>query len=146
VDLLYTAIWSLALANVVGAGLCIFLSRPFSRITVIPFHYVAPFMVLIITLVSYQATRNFGDFIALFLIGALGWLMKHQEWPRPAALIGFVLTGNLETYLFITIQRYGFNWITRPGVILLALIITASIIFSVINRNKSRSGGKNHAK
>lgn len=136
VDLLYTAIWSLALANVFGAGLCILLSKPISRLTVIPFNYIAPFMILIITLASYQATRSWGDLIALLVMGVLGWVMKQYGWPRPAALIGYVLSRNVETYLFISVQRYGISWITRSGVIILALIIIVSLALGIFYQSK----------
>jgi TctA family transporter len=147
VDLLYTAIWSLALANVFGAGISLFLSKPITRLTVIPFNYLAPFMVLIITFASYQATRSWGDLIALLIMGILGWLMKQYGWPRPAALIGFVLAGNLESYLFISVQRYGFGWLSRPGVIVLALIIVASLALSIrFQAKKSSESGGGHGK
>jgi len=136
VDLLYTAIWSLALANVFGAGLCILLSKPISRLTVIPFTYIAPFMILIITLASYQATRSWGDLIALLVMGVLGWVMKQYGWPRPAALIGYVLSDNIETYLFISVQRYGISWIARSGVIILALIIIVSLALGIFYQTK----------
>lgn len=149
VDLLYTAIWSLALANVFGAGLSIFLSKPITRLTVIPFNFLAPFMILIITFASYQATRSWGDLIALMIMGFLGWLMKQYGWPRPAALIGFVLAGNLETYLFISVQRYGLTWWNRPGVIALALIIAVSVYLSIRFKPKkmsSKKGGEDDKK
>jgi len=77
----------------------------------------------------------------------LGWLMKQYGWPRPAALIGYVLAGNLETYLFISVQRYGVDWFGRPGVIILGLIILGSIVASVAYTQKikkaGRSGGQN---
>lgn len=136
VDLLYTAIWSLALANVFGAGLCILLSKPITRLTVIPFNYIAPFMILIITLASYQATRSWGDLIALLVMGVLGWVMKQYGWPRPAALIGYVLSRNVETYLFISVQRYGISWMARSGVIVLALIIIVSLAFGIFYQTK----------
>ena len=147
IDLVYTAIWSLALANVFGAGFSIVLSKPITRLTVVPFNYLAPFMILIITFASYQATQSWGDLIALIGMGILGWLMKQYGWPRPAALIGYVLAGNLETYLFISVQRYGFDWFGRPGVIILGLIILGSIVASVAYTQKikkaGRSGGQN---
>jgi putative tricarboxylic transport membrane protein len=147
IDLVYTAIWSLALANVFGAGFSIVLSKPITRLTVVPFNYLAPFMILIITFASYQATQSWGDLIALIGMGILGWLMKQYGWPRPAALIGYVLAGNLETYLFISVQRYGFDWFGRPGVIILGLIILGSIVASVAYTKKikkaGRSGGQN---
>jgi putative tricarboxylic transport membrane protein len=150
VDLLYTAIWSLALANVFGAGLSIFLSKPITRLTLVPFNYLAPFMILIITFASYQATRSWGDLIALLFMGLLGWLMKQYGWSRPAALIGYVLAGNLETYLFISVQRYGIAWLNRPGVIVMALIIAVSIYLSIRFKPKpkkvSSEKGDGHGK
>ncbi|MCK4783844.1 MAG: tripartite tricarboxylate transporter permease [Desulfobacteraceae bacterium] len=136
IDLLYTAIWSLALANVFGAGLCLLLSKPITRLTIIPFNYIAPFMFLIITLASYQATRSWGDLIALLIMGILGWVMKQYGWPRPAALIGYVLSRNVETYLFISVQRYGMSWLARTGVIILGLIILASLALGIFYQTK----------
>ena len=143
VDLVYTAIWSLALANVFGAGLSIFLAKPITKLTVVPFAYMAPFMILIITFAAYQATRSWGDLIALLAMGVLGWLMKQFGWPRPAALIGYVLARNLETYLFISVQRYGFSWLARPGVLILVAIIAVSLYLSIHfqPKKKSAAGG-----
>ena len=150
IDLIYTAIWSLALANVFGAILSIALSKPITRLTVIPFSYLAPFMVLIITFACYQATRSWGDLIALLLMGILGWVMKQYGWPRPAALIGFVLSDNLETYLFISVQRYGFEWLTRTGVIVLAAIIIGSLVMGIFYQarksSKARASGERNGK
>ena len=85
VDLIYTAIWSLALANIFGAGLALMLAKPITKLTIVPFRYLAPFMILIITFAAYQASYSWGDLIALLLVGILGWLMKQFGWPRPAA-------------------------------------------------------------
>jgi TctA family transporter len=119
--------------------LSIFLSKPITKLTVIPFNYLAPFMILIITLASYQASRNWGDLVALLIVGLIGWLMKQYGWPRPAALIGFVLSDNLETYLFISIQRYEWSWLTRPGVIIMTLIILVSIGMGVLFRTRRKT-------
>ena len=141
-DLLYTAVWSLALANVLGAGLAILLSKPITKLTVVPFSYLAPFMVLIITLASYQVTRSWGDLIFLLLVGLLGWLMKQFGWPRPAALIGYVLSTNLETYLFISVQRYSWSWFSRIGVIVIGAIILISLAMGIFYRGKGKTATK----
>jgi TctA family transporter len=142
-ELVYTAIWSLAFANIFAAGLCLILSRPISQLTFIPFKVLAPFMIMIIVLAAYQGTRDWGDFIALLITGILGWIMKHFGWPRPAALIGYVLSGNAESYLFISIQRYGADWLTRPGVLILGLIIALSLGAGIFwQAQRQRSGEK----
>ena len=141
-DLVYTAIWSLALANIFGAGLSLLLAKPITKLTLVPFSRLAPFMVLIITFAAYQASYSWGDLIALLLMGILGWFMKQFGWPRPAALIGFVLAGNLEQYLFISVQRYGFDWLTRPGVLVMAAIIVASLWASIAYQKKLKTAGR----
>ena len=96
-NLAYSAIWSLAFANIFGTGICLLLSRPVARLTLIPFNALAPFMIMVIVLAAYQGTRDWGDFLVLFIMGVLGWIMKRFGWPRPAALIGYVLSGNVES-------------------------------------------------
>ena len=142
----YHGDWAGIVANIFGAGLALVLSKPITKLTVVPFSYLAPFMILIITFASYQASYSWGDLIALLLVGILGWLMKQFGWPRPAALIGFVLAGNLEQYLFISVQRYGLGWLTRPGVIIMAIIIIASLSASIVYQKKFKTAGRTAAK
>src|SRR3546814_9301277 len=47
-SLVYTIIWTLAIANVVGAGTCILLAGPTARLSSINFNYLAPFMIMLI--------------------------------------------------------------------------------------------------
>src|SRR3546814_10594802 len=47
-SLVYTIIWTLAIANVVGAGTCILLAGPIARLSSINFNYLAPFMIMLI--------------------------------------------------------------------------------------------------
>lgn len=130
----YTIVWSLALANVIGAGMCLFLSPAVSRLTTIPYPYMAPFMIMVICFASFQATRDLMDLVALLGVGLLGIGMKRFGWPRPAFLIGFVLAGTAETYLYQSIQFYEWSFLTRPGVIIIGLLIAISIWVSVRNR------------
>lgn len=126
-DLVYLIIWSVALANVIGAGTCLFLAVPISKLTTIRYTLIAPFMFGIIFFAAFQATRDWGDLIALFIIGALGVYMKRFGWPRPALLIGFVLSGKVEASIYHTFQVYKLTFLERPIVLVLALLIVFSI-------------------
>jgi TctA family transporter len=126
-DLVYTIIWTLAIANVIGAGLC-FAASPFvARLTTLPYTYVAPFMLMIIFFAAYQATTDWGDILALLAIGVLGLYMRRFGWPRPPLIIGFVLAEGAESYLYQAIQFHGWAWLARPGVLIIAAITLASI-------------------
>ncbi|MCC5983751.1 MAG: tripartite tricarboxylate transporter permease [Rhodobacteraceae bacterium] len=126
-DLTYTIVWSLALANVFGAGLCILLAVPISRLTLIPFKLLAPFMIVVICFASFQATRILEDMLALLVLGLLGIYMRRFGWPRPALLIGFVLATQAETYLYQAVQFYGWEFLTRTGVLIIIGLTAVSI-------------------
>ncbi|MBU2160784.1 MAG: tripartite tricarboxylate transporter permease [Alphaproteobacteria bacterium] len=133
-DITYSVIWSLALANVMGAGICLLLAIPISRLTQIRFPLLAPFMITLICFAAFQATRDIGDLLALLSLGLLGILMKRFAWPRPAMLIGFVLAPQSETYLYQAVQFYDWSFVTRPGVIIIGLLTLASVIFGIRKR------------
>lgn len=133
-DLTYSIIWSLALANIFGAGICLALAGPIARLTRIPFQFLAPFMIMVICFAAFQATRDIADLIALFALGALGVLLKRFGWPRPALLIGFVLAPQAETFLYQAVQFNGWGMLARPGVLILGAIIALSVIVGLRNR------------
>lgn len=136
-EISYIIIWSLALANVVGTGTCMLLSNKISKITTIPYGFVAPFMLMIIFFAALQATRSLEDLILLIAIGALGTLFKYFDWPRPALLIGFVLAGTIETYYYQAVQFYSWEMLERPGVIMLIIFMMLSIGLSIFLQKRS---------
>ncbi len=133
-NITYSVVWSLALANVMGAGICLALAIPISKLTQIPFQRLAPFMIVLICFAAFQATRSLADLVALLCLGVLGVLMKRFGWPRPALLIGFVLAPQAETYLYQALQFNGWDFLLRPGVIIIGLMTLASIWFGLRNR------------
>jgi putative tricarboxylic transport membrane protein len=126
-DLTYVIIWSLALANVLGAGACLLISKQVARLTTIRYAFLAPFMIMVISFAAFQATRDLGDLVALFCVGLLGILLKRFGWPRPAFLIGFVLADKSEVYLYQAVQLHDWNFLLRPGVLIIAAIIALSV-------------------
>jgi TctA family transporter len=138
-DLTYIIIWSLALANVIGAGSCLLLSPWVAKLTTIRYVFLAPFMIMVICFAAFQATRSLGDLVTLFTIGLLGVLLKRFGWPRPAFLIGFVLADGSETYLYQAVQFYGWGFLARPGVLIIAGIIVISVWLGIRNAPKEEA-------
>lgn len=128
-DITYTIVWSLALANVFGAGACMLLSPWVARLTTVRYTLLAPFMVMVICFAAFQATRDLGDLVTLLAIGVLGVLMKRFDWPRPAFLIGFVLASGMETYLYQAVQFDGVGFLMRPGVLIIGGLTLFSLFF-----------------
>ena len=129
-DLTFIIIWSLALANVIGAGTCLFLAKPIARLTLIPFMVLAPFMIVIIYFAAFQASRDWADLAALFVLGVLGMYMKRFGWSRPALLIGFVLSMRLDAAVYQSVQVYGMSFLERTGVQVMLALIAISVFLA----------------
>jgi putative tricarboxylic transport membrane protein len=130
-DLTFIIVWSLALANVIGAGTCLFLARPIARLTLVPFTMLAPFMIVIIYFAAFQATRAWEDLIALFVLGIVATYMKRFGWSRPALLIGFVLSRRLDASVYQSIQVYGMSFLERGGVQVMLVLIAISVFLAM---------------
>jgi TctA family transporter len=135
-DLIFTIIWSFALANALGAALCFLLSPTLARLTWVPFAQIAPPIVVTIFFGAFQSSQNFGDLFVLLGLGFLGWVMKQLGWPRAPLLVGFVLTKPTEQYLWLSISRYDFEWLLRPGVVVMGLLLLASFAWIFMRKGK----------
>lgn len=134
----YTIVWSLAFANVIGAGLCIALSGGIAKITTIRFALLAPFLFMMISFAAFQSRQSLGDLVALLAVGCLGIFLRRFDWSRPAFLIGFVLSSQAENFSnnahqiarfkFRKSLETGFDYVASP----IVLVILAITVFSVV--------------
>ncbi len=140
-DITYTIVWSLALANVFGAGLCILLSNQIARVTTIRFTLVAPFLFTIIAFAAFQSAQTLMDLAALMGIGLIGIFLRRFEWSRPAFLIGFVLSSQAESFANQAVQiatvRFrrdfwdGMEYIGSPIAIAILILTILSIVIGI---------------
>jgi TctA family transporter len=126
-DITYTLIWSLALANVVGAGICFLSANPLARIATLRAGILIPTVFAVCFVGAYQGSLSFGDLVVLVVFGLLGWVMKQYGWARAPLILGFILGRLIEKYLFISVGRYEFEWLQRPGVIAI-FTVTALVL------------------
>ncbi|MBT3907659.1 MAG: tripartite tricarboxylate transporter permease [Rhodospirillaceae bacterium] len=130
-NVVYLMIWSVALANIFGAGTCLLMASQIAKLTTIRYTLIAPFMFGLIFFAAFQATREWGDLLMLMLLGTLGVYMKRFGWPRPALLIGYVLSTRVETSIYHTITTYGLSFLSHPIVIILIILTLISIVAAI---------------
>src|SRR5918992_1384835 len=118
----YSMVWSVALANILGAGLCYAFSPQFARIATLRYTLIRPAVLGIVYIGAFEASRDWGDLYSLLFFGLIGWLMKQFKWPRPPLILGVVLGDTIERYMFISIERYGVSWFARPVVAVVFLM------------------------
>ncbi len=128
-DVTYTMIWSLAIANILGSGLCLMFTSTLAKIALVRIHLIAPVVIAVVFLAAFQATAHFGDLWSLIAISFFGWFMKRFGWPRPPVILGLVLSGIIENYLFISVSRYGAGWLGRPIVMAIMVLVAVSLFY-----------------
>jgi cytochrome c oxidase subunit IV len=139
-DITYTMVWSVALANILGAGLCYAFSPQFARLATLRYTLILPAVMGVVYIGAFEANRSWGDLVALLAFGVVGWLMKQNKWPRPPLVLGLVLGDSIERYMFISVERYGFSWLWRP--VVAALLILALIgLLRPLLQDIRRQGG-----
>ncbi|MGF1475244.1 MAG: tripartite tricarboxylate transporter permease [Geminicoccaceae bacterium] len=151
-DITYSIVWLLALANVVGTVLCISAAGGIAKLTTIRFTYLAPFLFMLISFAAFQSGQNFEDLLALFIAGLIGIFLRRFDWSRPAFLIGFVLSGPIEKFSNQAFQiaslRFrdsfsdGIEYIFSPIVIVLLVITVLSIVFGIRQAKQIMSEGE----
>lgn len=138
-DVIYTIVWSFALASVLGAALCFLLSKPLARLSFVRFPVLAAGLVVILFAAGYQESRQIAVLQVMLLLGAAGWLMKVTGFPRAPFLIGFVLSVPLERYYYLTANLYSFSeWVLRPGVLVMASVLLAPLLLAAVRRLRAR--------
>ena len=127
-DITYSMVWSIAIANILGSGLCFAFSGQLAKVAMLRYTLFMPAVLSLIYIGAFEASRNWGDIFALMFFGMLGWAMKHFRWPRPPFVLGFILGDVIERYMFISIQRYGVSWMIKPFVVVMFFMAGLSLL------------------
>ncbi|SAK88301.1 Tripartite tricarboxylate transporter TctA family protein [Caballeronia pedi] len=141
-DFTYSMVWSIALANIFGAGLCFLLSGQFAKVSTLRYTLILPVIMPVIYVGAFQGSRSWGDLFVLLIAGVIGWTMKRLRWARPPLILGLVLGVLMERYMSISFVRYGTDWLTRP--VVMVLLILAALVFFKPLFSALRTGGFAH--
>ncbi len=140
-DVTYTMVWSVALANIIGAGFCFAFADQLAKIALVRAGILVPIIMVVTFVGAFQGSQDLNDFILLVSIGVIAWFMKRQGWPRPPVILGFVLGDLIENYMFISYNAYKFAFLLDPGVMviggLLVLVLLRPLIAMAFTSDKS---------
>ena len=133
IDVLFALVGALVIANVVAAGLMLVATPYLARITQVPGTFIVAVVVVAALMGAWMSTQDIGDWIVLLVFGVVGYAMKRWHWPRPPIALGLVLGPLLERYLHLSINIYGFDWLTRP-VVLVILVLIVWMLYAQFRR------------
>ncbi len=132
----FAIIWALVLSQIMASSVCWALVKPAAKICSLPYNILVPMIVALAFLSAFAAHFEMADLIMLMALSVLGYLMKFFGWPRAPVVLGFVLGRKMELYLWLAVARYGVEWMTRPGVLVLFLLIAGTLIMPIIQKRR----------
>jgi putative tricarboxylic transport membrane protein len=122
-DVTYTIVWSLTLAHVIGAMICLLGSRWLAKVSTVRPEILLPIVLSLVFVAGYEGSHDWGDLYAVMIFGVVGWIMKRLGWPRPPMVLGIVIGGIFERYLYISTSLYGIGWLWRPVVLVILCLV-----------------------
>jgi len=141
----FSMVWTLAIANIISVILCLTILDQLAKVTHVRGSLIIPFVLLLVFVGSYTANGQIIDLIVTLIFGVISYLMVLFGWPRPPFVLGFVLGKVIETYLFISMARYGFTWLQQPMVVALIIVMLFVIAYPYIQQQRKRVPGQAHA-
>lgn len=131
-------IWMIVLANVVGFVICVAAMRWLIRITSVRSAILIPLVAVLVFQAAYSWTGSYVDVGVMLAFGVVGCVMAALDLPRAPLLLGLVLGQLSERYLFRSVERYGYEWVGKPSVLILLALALAVIAPVVRNRIRAR--------
>ncbi|MEM7775995.1 MAG: tripartite tricarboxylate transporter permease [Pseudomonadota bacterium] len=141
-DVTFSLVWALALANVAGAVALLIWGNQISKLTFVKGHILVPAVMLFIFMGSWIERGDLGDWILLLAFGLLGYCMKKGGWARPPLVLGFILGKIMESALHLSIQTHGAASFSRPIVIVLIGLLVLTV-FVAIRRSRAQTAKGN---
>jgi hypothetical protein len=133
----FSLVWTLVLANVIGALILMLWSRQAAKIAFVRANLIVPAIIVFAFMGAWMSKQQMGDWATLIVFGALGVVLRRAGWPRPPVILGFVLGPIMEQNLDISLQALGWSWMTRPLVLAMVALLVVSIGLEIRRRRAS---------
>ena len=137
-DVTFSLVWIIVIANIITVAVSLVFLNQLAKITLVRGSLIIPFLLVLIFLGSFATNNHFADIVVMLLFGILGYFMVFCNWARPPLILGLVLGGLSERYLFITVQRYKAEWLTFPGVIFIFILMLAALFYPIIQERRAK--------
>jgi len=135
--LTFSMIWLLIIGSIITSILCLAFTRQLALATTVRPTILIPIVLGMAVIGSFAASSRFEDVIIMAVFGLIGYFMRFAGWPRPPFLLGLVLGPIAERYLWTSIQLYGGEFLLRPGVITIFVLLVVVIFYPAISRKLS---------
>jgi TctA family transporter len=136
-DIVYSVVWIQGISGMIGTLVGFVLAAQLAKLAQVRYSVMVPIIFIFVLMGAFSVNRDPIDLLVVVVFGIIGYLMRRFGYPRPAMILGLVLGGLMETYLYRSMASYGFSWLARPSVIVLLSLATISFLLTMRARLKT---------
>ena len=137
--LVWSLIWALVISNLLCSALLIVVGRYVGAVTKIRAAVLVPVVLVFALLGTFLARDHWQSMLVLAGLGALGYVMRRNNWPRPCFIIGLVLGPTAEVSFHKAMALWGPAFLLKPSSLVMMALIAASLVYNL--RRTFRGGG-----
>jgi TctA family transporter len=136
-DLVWTLIWALVVANLVAVVLFLFVARWVALLTFIRGGLLIPFVLILCVLGTYLSKGHWQNLVLLVALSIVGYGLLRFNWPRAPFVIGLVLGRIAEESLHQALALWGLKFFLRPLSLVLIGLIVLTLAFAIYRGKKN---------
>ncbi|MCW2581197.1 MAG: Tripartite tricarboxylate transporter TctA family protein [Blastococcus sp.] len=145
-DVTLSIVWVTVFASLLAVLISLPVIGPLTRLTYVPGFWLVPFLLILLTLGAFTASNSMGDVVVMIIAAVVGVGCLRFDWPRVPFLLAVVLGSLIERYLFLSISLYDYEWLTTPGVLVIAALMVVVAVGPMLrNRRKARAAAREQA-
>jgi len=137
--LVWSLIWAIAISNLICTVFLVFVSKHLSAITQIRTDVLVPVILVFALLGTFLAKDHWQSMLVFAGMGAIGYVMRRNHWPRPCFIIGLVLGPTAELSYHKAMALYGAHFLAQPTSLLMMTAIALALFFNLSRRYRRRS-------
>jgi TctA family transporter len=141
-DVTFSMVWVAVLANFIAVAAAFVFLKPLTKLSFISGPLLVPFLLLLLALGAYTASNTFADVVVMVVAAAIGVLCIRYDWPRVPFLLAVVLGSLAERYLFLSYSLFGWDWLTRPIVLVIGAVMLLTVVVPQVRARRARARAK----
>jgi putative tricarboxylic transport membrane protein len=129
--LVWSLIWAIALSNLLCTTLLLFVGKHMSALAHIRAGLLVPVVLVFALLGTFLAKDHWESLLVFAGLGAIGYVMRRNHWPRPCFIIGLVLGPTAELSFHKAFALHGAGFLVQPTSLVMMAIVVVTIALNL---------------
>jgi TctA family transporter len=143
--LVWSLIWAIAISNLLCTGFLLVVGKHMSALAHIRASVLVPVVLVFALLGTYLAKDHWESLLVFAGMGAIGYVMRRNQWPRPCFIIGLVLGPTAELSFHKAFALHGLSFLTQPTSLVMMAIIALTLTLNLRKTYRRKSAGAGEA-